>query len=226
LNFPNCRFEEQIMPVMPKNPNRTRVSRDIRRRQLIEATIETIAKRGLSDTTLAHVSKTAGLSQGIVNLHFTSKENLLNETLKFVRDDYEAAWRSAFDQSATAPAEQLAAVLRADYKAAVADVKKLAVWFAFWGEVKSRPAYRKICQARVLDQIEILEDIIGRLIVEGDYPGLDAPLLTTSIMAMADGLWLNILVSARNLKRRDVEQIMMRFLAQIFHKHTDTFVQR
>jgi AcrR family transcriptional regulator len=214
------------MPEMPKNPTRTRASRDTRRRQLIEATIETIAKRGLSDTTLAHVSKAAGLSQGIVNLHFTNKENLLNETLKFVRDDYEIAWRTAFAQSAPAPAEQLAALLRADYKAAIADVKKLAVWFAFWGEVKSRPAYRKICQARVLDQIKILEDIIDRLIEDGDYQGLDATLLTTSIMAMADGLWLNILVSARNLKRGDAEQVMMRYLAQIFHKHAHVFVQR
>jgi TetR/AcrR family transcriptional repressor of bet genes len=213
------------MPALPKNPARTRVSKDIRRRQLIEATIETIAKRGLSDMTLAHVSKAAGLSQGIVNLHFTSKENLLNETLKFVRDDYDTAWRSALDASGPDPAEQLAAILRADYKAAIADAKKLAVWFAFWGEVKSRPAYRKICQARVLDQIKILEDILDRLIKDGNYTGLDAATLTTSIMAMADGLWLNILVSARNLKRSDAEQIMMRYLAQIFGKHTDAFVQ-
>ena len=69
-------------------------SKQKRKVQLIRATIRSIAKRGLSDTTMATVSKEAGLSQGIVNLHFQSKERLLVETLRHVVDGYRAAWRS------------------------------------------------------------------------------------------------------------------------------------
>jgi TetR/AcrR family transcriptional repressor of bet genes len=53
----------------------------VRRQQLIEATIESIAKFGISGTTMTTVTGFAGLSVGIVNFHFDSVENLFEETL-------------------------------------------------------------------------------------------------------------------------------------------------
>ena len=57
-----------------------------RREQLILATIRSVADRGLADTTIATVAQEAGLSQGIVNLHFRSKDGLLTETLRYLAD--------------------------------------------------------------------------------------------------------------------------------------------
>ena len=68
--------------------NRRALSKEVRRRELIDATIKCIARKGLGNTTLADVAREAGLSQGIVNLHFKSKDNLLAETLKSVADEY------------------------------------------------------------------------------------------------------------------------------------------
>jgi TetR/AcrR family transcriptional repressor of bet genes len=73
-------------------PKRRTESKEKRRLQLIKATIRTIAKRGLSDTTMATVAGDANLSQGIINLHFQSKDRLLVETLRYVADDYRNAW--------------------------------------------------------------------------------------------------------------------------------------
>lgn len=58
-----------------------KASKETRRQQLIEATIDSLAKRGYAETTLADVADGAGLSRGIVNFHFESKENLLIATL-------------------------------------------------------------------------------------------------------------------------------------------------
>lgn len=206
-----------------KSQTTRRAAKAVRRRQLIEAAIVSIAKRGLGDTTLAHVSQTAGLSQGIVNLHFENKENLLNETMKHLRLEYEQNWRAALDKAIDEPAAQVAALLKSDYQAKVADVKKIAVWFAFWGEAKSRPAYKKISQERVAGYNEILEIILARLIKEGDYPDMDVASLTQGITSMADGLWLNLLISSREFKRSDAEKIMMQYMRQLFPKHADAF---
>jgi TetR/AcrR family transcriptional repressor of bet genes len=43
-----------------------------RRQQLIDATIRCVAQLGLAETTIATVAQEAGLSQGIINLHFQS----------------------------------------------------------------------------------------------------------------------------------------------------------
>ncbi|MFB3117890.1 MAG: TetR family transcriptional regulator, partial [Myxococcota bacterium] len=44
-----------------------------RRRELIEATIESIARNGLSGTTIAKVAEIANLSAGIVSFYFRTK---------------------------------------------------------------------------------------------------------------------------------------------------------
>ena len=70
-----------------KSPAKGRsASKELRRQQLIKSTIDSIAKRGFADTTLANVADGAGLSRGIVNFHFKSKDKLLIETLKHVAD--------------------------------------------------------------------------------------------------------------------------------------------
>ena len=61
-------------------------AKEARRLQLIKATMKCIARSGLSSTTMAEITQEAGLSLGIVNLHLQSKENLLQETLRFVSD--------------------------------------------------------------------------------------------------------------------------------------------
>ena len=78
---------------------RRKAPRAARRQQLIDATMKCIARKGMGSTTLADVAREAGLSQGIVNLHFKSKENLLNETLQFLADEYKAQFEKALRQS-------------------------------------------------------------------------------------------------------------------------------
>ena len=56
--------------------------------KLIDATIESIAKRGLGDTTIAHVSSLAGVSQGYAHFRFKSKENLLISSLQFLSNEF------------------------------------------------------------------------------------------------------------------------------------------
>ena len=64
----------------PAKPPR-KLSREARREQLIEATIAVLAVRGYARATLTEVADTAGLSHGLVNFHFTSKDILFSETL-------------------------------------------------------------------------------------------------------------------------------------------------
>ena len=51
--------------------------------------------RAIPAPTMADVAKAAGLSSGIVNFHFETKEKLLVETLKYLADEYRANWQKA-----------------------------------------------------------------------------------------------------------------------------------
>ncbi len=74
-----------------------KASKAVRRSQLIEATIDTLARKGYAALTLADVAKTAGLSVGIVNFHFDTKEKLLVETLKQLAGQYRDNWNEALE---------------------------------------------------------------------------------------------------------------------------------
>ncbi len=133
-----------------------------------------IARRGMSSTTLGDVASEAGLSQGIVNLHFNSKDNLLTETLRYLADEYKAQFKKAYDKSGPGPADKLLALIELDLRPSICDRRKVAVWFAFWGEVQSRPTYRKICDERDQYYDETIERLAADIIAEGGYDDVTA----------------------------------------------------
>jgi TetR/AcrR family transcriptional repressor of bet genes len=191
-----------------ERPSRRALSKERRRQQLIDATIKCISNKGLGGLTLADVANEAGLSQGIVNLHFNSKDNLLNETLRFLAEDYEPG-----------AAETLLALMEMDLKPAVCDRKKLAVWFAFWGEVKTMPTYQEICAAYNDKYKEIIQDLCERIISEGNYVGLNAKTVTNALSSLTDGLWLYCLINPRSFDRTAAMQSVHSYLLAVFPDH-------
>ena len=190
-----------------------------RQQQLIQATIRSVASNGMSDTTMATVSREAGLSQGIINLHFQSKDRLLVETLRFLSEQYRRAWEKAVSRAGDAPADQLAAMVSTDFKPPVCDRNKLAVWFAFWGESKSRPTYRKICALRDMAYRAEMVQVCEELARQGDYGNIDADSVAAGLSAMSSGLWLDLLTNPRSMSRERAKQICMSYLATTFYKH-------
>jgi TetR/AcrR family transcriptional regulator, transcriptional repressor of bet genes len=202
----------------PKTPRRTAAPEE-RRQQLIEATIRCVANQGLAETTTATVAREAGLSQGIINLHFRSKDRLLIETLRYLADEYRNACREAAKDAGDSPVAGLKAMVELDFRRNICSRDKLAVWFAFWGERRFRPTYRRICAARDKSYEDILRVMCVRLCEEGDYPDVDPALVADGLSALTDGLWLDLLVRPESMSRDLARRISMSYLADAFPRH-------
>lgn len=190
-----------------------------RRSQLIAATIRCIANRGLAETTISTVAQEAGLSQGIINLHFRSKERLLIETLRYLSDEYRNACAAAAAKAGDSPAAGLQAMVELDFQRDICTRDKLAVWFAFWGERRFRPTYRRICAARDKSYDDMVRNLCIQLCANGDYPDVDPGLVADGLSALTDGLWLDLLVRPETMSRALAWRITMSFLADAFPKH-------
>jgi TetR/AcrR family transcriptional repressor of bet genes len=208
-----------MMAIAAENPSRRVLSKERRRQQLIDATIKGISKKGLGSLTLADVAHEAGLSQGIVNLHFNSKDNLLNETLRFLAEDYDAQFMKTLEKSSRGSAETLLALMEMDLKPAVCDRKKLAVWFAFWGEVKTVPTYQKICAAYNAKYIEIMRELCGKIVAEGNYGNVDPRTVTDALSSLTDGLWLSCLINPKSFDRVAALRSATSYLRAVFPDH-------
>lgn len=193
--------------------------KEARRVQLIEATIDSIARRGFAETTLAHVSDGAKLSRGIVNFYFKSKEILLVETLRHMAQEYEAFWKAALDRAGPSPAARLDAMIEADFHPAIASRKKVTVWYAFWGEARWRPDYLRICRALSERYFEETRELCHQVITAGGYGDLDAAAIARGLNAMIDGLWLEMLINPAGVDRAEAKRTCRAFLSGFFPAH-------
>ena len=186
---------------------------------MIRATIRCVANHGLADTTIATVAQEAGLSQGIINLHFRSKEGLLTETLRYLADEYRSACREAAAAAEVSPAAGLQAMVELDFRRNICARDKLAVWFAFWGERKFRPTYRRICAERDKSYDDMVRVMCARLCEPGDYPDVEPALMADGLSALTDGLWLDLLVRPESMSRDLARRITLSYLADAFPRH-------
>ena len=187
-----------------------------RREQLIKATIRCIARKGLSKTTMADVTKAAKLSVGIVNLHFQSKDKLLEETLRYIAEEYKQGWDSIVNDADLSPAEKIGALIEFDFSPDIAQPAKLSVWFAFWGESSSRPTYRDICNAADMQTTRSVLTLCREL---GCRSKRRAELIATGYTALADGLWLDILVTPEDMNPQLARDISLNYMASFFPEH-------
>ncbi|WP_284164893.1 TetR family transcriptional regulator C-terminal domain-containing protein [Frigidibacter sp. SD6-1] len=183
---------EQSLAKSEVPPQPRKASREARRLQLIEATIETIAVRGYARTTLTEVANQAGLSHGLVNFHFETKEKLLTETLNYLAEEYSQNWKSALEAAGKAPAEQLDAMIRADFNPAICTTARLSAWCAFWGEAQCRPMYQEHCGANDDAYFAQLVTLCTAIQVEGSY-GCDPKLAARVLRVTLEGVWLEMM---------------------------------
>ncbi|PBB92558.1 transcriptional regulator BetI [Mesorhizobium sp. WSM3864] len=195
-----------------------KASKEVRQLQLIEATIDSLAKRGYAETTMADVADGAGLSRGIVNFHFESKEKLLVATLQYMYDEYSAHWRAALQKAGDDPARQLQALVWADFDRSICNKRKLAAWCAFWGEAKSRPTYQALSSSRDAYYQQVFIDLCATLKQGGGY-AYEPQVMALALSAMLEGLWLRLMMGTQDTTRETALQAANAFLAAAFPKH-------
>lgn len=214
------KFETIDAPPQGADRKGRKASKETRRLQLIEATIDSLAKRGYSETTMADVADGAGLSRGIVNFHFESKDKLLVATLQHMAEEYASHWRAALDKADEAPAGQLLALVAADFDRSICNKRKLAAWCAFWGEAKSRPTYQALCGSRDEAYQDELARLCARLVEDADYD-VDPRMAAVALDALLEGLWLRLMMASSGLTRETAFEAARAALAVMFPRHFD-----
>jgi TetR/AcrR family transcriptional repressor of bet genes len=202
----------------PAKPART-ASREVRRRQLIDATIESVSRYGISGTTMNTVTGIAGLSTGIVNFHFDNKENLFGETLRFLAEEHRDQWRKDVRDADLTPEAKLLAIVDAHFHPSICSRRKLAVWFAFYGEAVYRDSYRRIMSEIDEERWTTSTELCRRIIEEGGYEGVGPEEIAGTLEGLYDGFCLNILIYPGEFTRDDARARIRHYLATTFPHH-------
>ena len=165
-----------------------------------------------------NVSKGAGLSQGIVNFHFKSKELLLIETLKYISNEYLEAFERKLKRAGNNPLKKIIAIIDNDFDKNICNRDKIAVWYTFFSEVKFKPVYLQICKERDDYYNRTVISIIRELIKYEKNTSLSAVRIASSLFALTMGLWLDQLVDSENFNRKEAKNIFIDNIKNNFPK--------
>lgn len=185
----------------------------IRRKQLIDATIQAIHRYGYGDATVARIASTAGLSAGIIAHYFGGKNELLAATMRSLLTDLrrEAIRRLA---QADSPLARVEAIVAANFDETQCTPEVVAAWLAFWAQVPHAPelarlqgVYRRRLRSdlrHALRQLKLAER--------------DLDELTEVLGSLIDGIWLRAALAEDGLdipaaRRRVMTVLRLHLLA-------------
>ena len=156
-------MNEATTPAKPAKISRAGAKAE-RRLHLIDATIEAISRFGFSGTTMGVVTDIAGVSVGLPNFHFESKERLFESVLKHLAAEQRALWQSRLQGPDRSSRDLLQAIIESRFHPAICSRKKLAVWFAFYGDATAREVYRRAVGDMDDERLEATVTIITEMI--------------------------------------------------------------
>ena len=208
----------------PKGENTANANR--RRKQLIDAAVESIVENGLANTTLATVAKASGLSQGTAVFYFTSKEALLYETFRYHLEEYRTALMSALDSAGSDPVDRVVARAFAAIDPRLLTRRDLAFWNSFWPEASRNASLNAISKEydteRQRVMLALCEDAQAYFADSLWTPRTVAAALET----MIEGIWSRLHYSSAHLTVGGAQLLIGALLAAIFRSRAEDIMKR
>jgi transcriptional repressor BetI len=161
---------------------------ELRRRQLIEATIASIHEVGLAESSLSRISARAGVSTGIVHHYFEDKAELLESTLRQLGTSLRQSVVRRLTAART-PAERLMAVVDGNIGPDQFTPEGVSAWLAFWAQV---PTNARLARVQRIIISRLHDNLVHALKLMGRD---DAEEIASVTEALIDGLWLRAALS-------------------------------
>jgi len=161
-----------------------------RRALLVDATFRCLQKHGFEGTSIRRICAEAGVSVGLINHHYRSKDDLVAETYLWLTQRITGKLRQAIDTAANDGRARLTAFIRASFADDIFDAGLLDAYLAFWGVVKSAEPMVRAHEASYGDYRATLSQALMQLAVEQGWVRFDGDLAAIALAAMLDGLWL------------------------------------
>jgi len=162
----------------------------IRQRQrLIDACITALHLYGPTGATVAKVVAIAKLSPGIVRFYFRSKAAMLVASLQFLATEFEDRVVTPVIALRGQPALALQRLVELYLDPEIASPRKVAVWYAFWGEASARQEYLAICGQKDANFAALVHDLIDRMIVSSGRRHMDSDAVALGLIGVLEMLW-------------------------------------
>ena len=161
----------------------------VRRQQLIDATIESVAQKGLQATTINSISKNAGMSSGIISHYFGGKQGLIEATVRYLLSNLKYDLISKVNEKTT-PTQRLMFIVESNFALVQQRKATTRTWLSFWAQSmhdKELHRLQNVNSKRLQSNLTVSFKQL--------MPLAQANLAAELTAAMIDGLWLRAVLS-------------------------------
>ncbi|TDQ77687.1 TetR family transcriptional regulator [Dongia mobilis] len=178
---------------------------EIRRRQLIEATIASIHEVGFAESSLSRIAGKAGVSTGIVHHYFRNKADLMEATLRQLGVSLRLSVIRRLEK-ARSPSERLLAVIDGNIGTDQFTPKGVSAWLAFWAMVPTNDRLARV-QHIIISRLDA--NLVHALKLMGRKDGRE---MARAISALIDGLWLRAALSRSGPNSEAARRLVLDYL--------------
>ena len=180
---------------------RRRRNVELRREEILTATLEQVDRLGLAATRVADVADSLDVSPALVFYHFGTKDALVAEAFGHaVQRDLDAL--DAAVARGTDPVDRLRRALR--LYGPTGDAPGWRLWIDAWALAQREPVIRKVLRRLDRRWDDVLREIVEEGVVDGVFRCDDPTASVAKISALLDGL------SVANLVYRSVSRAQLR----------------
>ncbi|WP_163510676.1 TetR/AcrR family transcriptional regulator [Fodinicola acaciae] len=170
-----------------------------RRKQILEAACAVIAKAGLQQLRVSDVAAEAGVSSGTIHYYFDSKKDLVAAAFEY---NFAASVRRRrwLRESTVDPLRRLHDIVESYLPTTRKSLQAWRVWAELWAEGARDPALQKVNDELYGQWREVVRDAIEAAQHTGVARPGDPTRLANMLVAMMDGLAVQVLLRSKNMQ--------------------------
>jgi len=189
----------------------------LRKQQLINATLESVAQFGLQNTTIITISKIAGLSSGIISHYFGGKQELIEATVKYLLEQLKLALLERVTQQHLSAGQRLEMIIEANFTQLQRSAPATKTWLSFWAQSMHHPGLARL---QHINSKRLNSNLLFsfRQLLADDL----AVIASKQTAAMIDGFWLRSALSPRPEEEfKQAEQLCKKFIDDLLKQYGD-----
>ncbi|MEM7377071.1 MAG: TetR family transcriptional regulator C-terminal domain-containing protein [Pseudomonadota bacterium] len=186
------------------------------RQTLLETTADLIAQGGVEAASVSAICARAGLSRGMVHLHFDNKDALLLEVVRDLNARYFAGIDAALQHAPGLAFDQVMAVVRADLGPTLLNRRTVNLWYAFRGLSRARPDILQYSDTRDTALRAHLMRAFNALEPHATHTGQRARDATHGTLALLEGMWADFYLHTDRFNRQTAIRIVRRFIVGLY----------
>lgn len=171
-----------------------------RKARFVEATLVCLQQHGFQGASIRKICAEAGVSIGLINHHYTGKDELVAEAYLTLTRRIARLLKEAVAAASPNARARLDAFFAASFSAEMLEPRLLDAYLAFWGAVKTVESINRVHEESYADYRAMLSQALMQLAREQRWRRFDSDLAAIALSAMLDGLWLEYGLNPRTFE--------------------------